>query len=752
MKRKRWTIAKLSGLLWTCGVCGTLGSAGCKQQLFMEPADHHSALDKGLMARLETSPHETIAPTGRPSGNAPATVLDTNRPVRYIALKEAIAIGMEQGNVGGQATNPGLVSDFLPTFGGRGTSGTDSIKAFAIQPAIAATEIERSLSKFDARFISSITWNQTDNPTLTLQQSFSNGDSATLSSTLAKPLPTGGVAGITFSTQYLKLAQPPSNTSFVSLPVSYTPRLQFVFEQPLLQSFGIGVNQLSANHPGSLLIPGFRTTGQGTEGILLTRVRLNQQRAEFDRQVNTHLLNIEAGYWNLYSSYYNLAAQENGAKQALEAYFYYSKRAGGGINKQATVFQNRAQYDRFRVLVVRARGQVLESERNFRGLLGMRSDDGTRLVPTDEPNLVPFTPDWKEICQEMSANRPELMIMRQEVKAKQLDILNQKNLRRPDLRFQSSYDIAGLGPRLDGANISDNAFRSLASNQFNTWQVGLRFEMPIGFRDANGLVRQANLNMRIAYEQMEDAERKAEEILTRAFRQVIDTYVLIVENRSQRIDLQKQLEFEFVRRGGGIFGEQDTTAFLQAQQQLAQVIADEYAAIANYNVALASLEYAKGTIQRYNNVTVGEGALPDYVQKKAADHFAARENAIKLREQPGTLALPNLPAWKSEIDPDQRLPQDTAATPPSMPYGTPQSLPQGMPMSPAPLPPEAPMPPKQPLPLSGGSGTTSQVRPQLIPADAPPAGGTFLPTGTVQLPSRTRPPGATTPVTTTPQQ
>ncbi len=740
MTPKRWTIAKLSGLLWTCGLSGVLaGGAGCKHQLFMEPADHHAALDKGLLARLETSPHETVLPMIAPTGRPPATVLDTNRPARYVSLKELIAIGMESGNVGGgQQNNPGLVSDLLPSFNGRGTTGTDSIRAFALQPAVAAAEIERSLSKFDARFISSLTWNQVDNPTLTLQQSFSNGDSATLSNTLAKPLPTGGVAGITFSTQYLKLAQPPSNTSFVTLPVSYTPRLQFVFEQPLLQSFGVEVNQLNANHPGSLLIPGFRTTGQGTEGILLTRVRLDQQRADFDRQVNTHLLNIEGAYWNLYASYYNLAAQESGAKQALDGYFYFVKRAGTGITKDSTIYQNLAQYERFRTLVIRARDQVLESERNLRGLLGMRSDDGTRLVPTDEPNLAPFKPDWNVIFQEMTVNRPELMIIRQDVKARQLDLLNQKNLRRPDLRLLTSYDIAGLGPRLDGANVTDNALRSLASNQFNNWSVGIRFEMPIGFRDANGLVRQAGLNLNIAVVQMLDAERKAEEVLARQYRQIDTTYKQIETNRSQRYALQRQLELEFNRRVGGLFAEQDTVAFLQAQQNLAQVIADEYAAIANYNVALASLEFAKGTIQRYNNVTVGEGPLPDYVQKKAADHFAARENALKLREQPGDVALPGLPNWKSEIDPTKPL-TDASALPAS-PYSLPPGVPAGSPTLP-PARESAPEPsPKVPAPLSSGTGTISQPRPQLVPADATPVGTTIRSTGTVVLPSLTRPP------------
>jgi outer membrane protein TolC len=744
MKRKRWTIGKLAGLLWTCAAAGAVGPAGCKQQLFLEPADHRTTLDRGLMAKLETSPHEAVVPVITPLTQPPATVEDMDRPVRNMSLKEAIAIGMEQGNVGGQSTNPGFLQDILPQFTGRTTSGTDTIRAFAIQPAIAAAEIERSLSKFDARFISSMTWNQTDNPTLTLQQSFSNGDSATLSSTLAKPLPTGGVAGITFSTQYLKLAQPPTNPQFVALASSYTPRLQFVFEQPLLQNFGVEVNQLNPNHPGSLLIPGFRTTGAGTEGILLTRVRLDQQRADFDRQVNLHLLNIEAAYWNLYSAYYNLAAREEGAKQALGNYLYFANRQRVGIVRDSVLYQNLAQYRGFRTQITQARTQVLESERNFRGVLGMRSDDGTRIVPTDEPNIVEFKPDWVNSFQEMVAYRPELMIIRQEVKARQLDLLNQKNLRRPDLRLLTSYDIAGLGPRLDGGGDRTNAFRSLAANNFNTWQVGLRLDMPIGFRDANGLVRQADLNLKSTFFQMLDAERKANEVLARTFRDVTSTHKLIVDNREQRIALQKQLEQEVTRKIVGSYEPNDVTTLLQAQQNLALVIAQEYAAIANYNTALASLEYAKGTIQRYNNVTVGEGPLPDYVNKKAADHFAAREHAIKLREHPASeQPLPPLGARPEASGQPGGTPNVVSPTVLDGPlFGVPPAAPSDMvPVAPATQEvPPAPAP-AQPKPMSLGTGAVpTPVRRQLVPSDAAATPtGTFQPTGTVVLPTRSRP-------------
>src|SRR5256885_7542996 len=55
--------------------------------------------------------------------------------------------------------------------------------------------------------------------------------------------------------------------------------------------------------------------------------------------------------------------------------------------------------------------------------------------------------------------------------------------------FRSNYDIAGLGTRLDGPELSgttaQNAFASFANNQFNSWTLGLQLHMPLGFREAN---------------------------------------------------------------------------------------------------------------------------------------------------------------------------------------------------------------------------------------------------------------------------
>ena len=749
MKRKRWA-RRLIG-----GVIGLAALGGCRQQLYLEPQDYEAAVNNVELRKLETQPHVGITPLGVPTGTAPATVLDPSRPPRLLTLKEAIAIALEGGNVGGSPLNPGVLNEQQTQFTGRGTTTTDTIRAFALDPAIAGAEVERALSKFDARWINSITWNKNDQPTLTLQQSFSNGDSANLSSTLAKPLPTGGVAGITFSTNYLNLSNPPSNTQFVSLATSYTPRLQFIFEQPLLQGFGVEINQLLSGHPGSALIPGLRPSGgQGSEGILLTRIRQDQARAQFEVQVNTMLLNVETAYWNLYSAYYNLAAQEEGLKQSLDSLFFIRDRVRAEIARPGQVPQVQAQVELFRGQVLTARGQVLEADRVLRGLLGMRSDDGTRFVPVDEPTLVPYRPDFYQLAADAMQFRPELSLARQELKAQQLNLVLQRNLRRPDLRFFSSYDVAGLGARLDGGESPDNALHNFIQNDFNSWQLGLRLDMPLGFRDGNALVRQAQLNLYRSYYQLADTERKAIELLNAQFRRVALTHELSRTQRARREQLEQFVELELQFRQIGdpkVPFETTILNLIQSQRDLADATAREFQAIADYNIALAGLEYAKGTILRYNNVTLADGPLPQHVEKKAADHFRATEASLKLREHPADLPLGPLHEWKPTADlTSGPLPPPPGAPVPAAPWMPPQpGAPTPVPLQPetAPSPKSAESPAGRPIstPMTGGAGPATPAQVSESPFRAtgtltlPPSPRRTLPTDATQAPTPVSP-------------
>jgi outer membrane protein TolC len=746
---RRWTARLLAG-----GVLALAGSGvvGCKHQLFTEPADSPLLRRRDIPPQLEEQPHQPIFPASAQVGTTPANVLDLKRAPRFISLKEAIAIAVEQGNTGGQGGTGQDATSNLAT-NGRNPQ-TDSVKAFVLDPALAAAEVERSLSKFDARWITSMSWSKQDQATLTLQQSFSNGDSAAFSSTLAKPLPTGGVAGITTSVNYQKLSNPPpANTGFVTLTSSYSPRVQFVFEQPLLQGFGVEANQLLPNHPGSLLIQGFRSTGQGTEGILLTRIRAEQAREQFNERVNAMLVNVELAYWNLYAAYRNLAAREDGLKAAFKALDFNTPRVEQGLEEPQLRPQLEQQYWTFYAQVIEARGQVLEADRAFRGLLGMRSDDGTVFAPADVPTETPVRIDFRAAYEEGLQNRPEVLMARQELKAQQLNLRAQRYARMPDLRFFSSYDVNGLGGQLGGRaeDGSTSALSNLASNQFNSWQYGLRLDIPLGFRDANALVRQAQLNLWRSWYTLSDAERKVLEILTQAERQGYQAYQTILAQRKVRTSAKRRVDLIETRIVAGQFaGSGQYLQLTQAQQELANATAAEYRAIADYNSALARIEYAKGTIQRYNNISVADGPLPSFVQKKAADHFRERQVGLKLREHPadatGTGGLNGF-EFAPIGDMTDRVNQAPPAAAPgggAIPGLTPPVLmpPPGVP---------APGSVKSWADWNNSRDGTGTSMPSTLPqpvappkTSGEPTGGTFVPNGSLTLPPK-RPQGGEPP-------
>ena len=162
------------------------------------------------------------------------------------------------------------------------------------------------------------------------------------------------------------------------------------------------------------------------------------------------LLNVEYAYWNLYGAYYTLYSREQGLRYALVSWQVNKTRFEAGRITIQDLEQTRAQYELFRAQRFTALGRVLDAERQLRGLIGLPVEDGKRLVPSDAPMLAAFTPDWPSAVNEALALRPELVLARQDLKFRQLDLIAQKNALKPDLRFFATYDVNGLGTRLDG--------------------------------------------------------------------------------------------------------------------------------------------------------------------------------------------------------------------------------------------------------------------------------------------------------------
>ncbi len=636
--------------VWISGLVLCLAAvSGCKQQCFLT-IDDYKVYQEQALANLAHDPQAVARPIHEPT-RAPMTVLDTNREIRYISLAEAIAVALEQGTIG---TNPlnlggpgsGQTANNTPfTYGGRSggatLGGSDAIRVLRYDPALAGTTLEASLTKFDAVWNTSMTWQNTDRPVGTTLDTFQAGRTnaieqmdATFSSSIVKPLPTGGVAGITFNTAYTL-----TNLTAAVNP-AYRPSLVFQFEQPLLQGFGVEINQLRPNHPGSVQIQGLQNLQPTTDGILVSRIRYDQERAWFEQRVQGMVSTVEAAYWNLYYSYWNLFAVEQLLRFRFETLRYTEIRLKAGVQGVTSqdLYLARGQYEDSRTDRLNAVNTILAAERDLRALLQLRIDDGHRLVPSDQPTIAPYLPNWELGYQEAMTLRPELFQARQEVKTRQMYLITQRNALMPDLRFISSYDINAIGNRLDGSD-PNNAFRNLADNRFNNWTLGLRLVVPIGFRLAHANVRRAELALAQSYEVLRDSELKVERGLAEQYQRLISAYELIRTTRSARIAYGEQVKVREAQYAAGLaqVGGQRINALnfvLQAQQQWADALRREYDQIRVYNIAMLQWEFAKGTALVRNNIQIAEGPLPSFAQVRAAEHERERAAALQLREHP----------------------------------------------------------------------------------------------------------------------
>jgi hypothetical protein len=315
-----------------------------------------------------------------------------------------------------------------------------------------------------------------------------------------------------------------------------------------------------------------------------------------------------------------------------------------------------------------------------------------------------------------------------------LDLINQKNLLMPDLRFTSTYDLNGLGSHLDGGSSDpNNAFHSLATDKFNDWSLGLRLTVPLGFRDSYAAVRAAHLNLARSYTVLRDEEQKAQRFLTNQYRNVFRYQTLIASQRARREAEALQIESRFKNYLSGV--ENATIFLLAAERNWSDALVDEYRSIADYNIALSLFDYGRGAMLQRDNVVISEGELPHVSKVRASEHERERSKALVLRERAHPIhaaeshsvegeniqGLPELP--KSDAPSIPQLMEGEKEQPPlpdSLPeYQPPQYRPEEVP-TPTPLPKPSPTSERPTAETAGVNQPGPATLPLSVPLDENP--------------------------------
>ena len=490
------------------------------------------------------------------------------------------------------------------------------------------------MAAFDANLLATSFFYKTDQPQ-NLQGQFTAFQATVLQQNqsqnevqLSKKIVSGGQVFIRNFTNYLQTNNP--NVAFSN---SWTPYYEAEFTHPLLQGAGVQFNRiagpnsfagLNGNSASPNVVPG------NYNGVVIARINQDISLANLEAQMRNMVWEVERTYWTLYYQYRFLDAQMVGRDSALQTWrkihaLYLESARGGEAEKEA---QARAQYFLFRAAVEAALSDLYTAENRLRYMMGIGTADGRLIRPADEPTTARIQFDWYEVHSDALARSPELRQERWIVKQHELQLAASKNFLLPRLDFDALYRFRGFGQSLIGNGNTNtipqsvagfqNAYQTLLGGQFQEWQMGFNFNMPLGFRQAMAAVRNEQLQLARERSVLQDQELEITHQLANAIRTLDRFYTVSQTNFNRRVATQKQVDA--VRAA---YETQTVTLdlLLEAQRQLADAESTYYDTLSLYNLSICQVHLRKNSILEYNGVIMAEGPWAD----KA--YFDARKRA-----------------------------------------------------------------------------------------------------------------------------
>jgi outer membrane protein TolC len=425
---------------------------------------------------------------------------------------------------------------------------------------------------------------------------------------------------------------------------SWSQNFELGVRQPLLQGAGINFNRIHGPFDP------FRGIGSLVQynGVVIARIRTDIRLADFEAGVRNFVSDVENAYWELYFAYRNLEATKSGRDAALQTWRkvrakYETGVVGGEKDKEA---QAREQYFLFRASLETALSDLFKAENRLRYMMGLAATDGRMIRPSDEPTDAHVLFDWSEVHAESLARSVELRQQKWRIKQRELELIASKNLLLPRLDATAKYRFLGLGqdlidypgraynptlPTTDpSSNINGtNAFSTLSSGDFQEWELGLNFQMPIGFRQPLAAVRQAQLNLARERAILQDQELELSHQLADAIRDIDTDYTLAKTNFNRRVAAQQQVEAVQALYDVGAGGV-TLDLVLEAQRTRADAEAAYYRSLIDYSKAIMTVHFRKGSLLEYNGVYLAEGPWPAKAYFDAKRRARARDAGLYL--------------------------------------------------------------------------------------------------------------------------
>ncbi len=402
-------------------------------------------------------------------------------------------------------------------------------------------------------------------------------------------LPTGTFYNLlNFSTTWTK-----TNNPLEDLSPNWFNNVNFSIGQELLKNFGLDVNR----------------------AFIITAKRTSQiSEKELEKEVSKVLLEVERRYWLVVAAKKNLELERTALDLAIDLKNRNQIQVDVGVLPPVSVTQAESEVAAREVDVITAENVLQAAQDNLKNLLAM--DLAQKIAAVDEPTTEVYHFSEDESLKVAYEERPEIDQV-------ELDIENKKTLKKyysnqrlPSLAVEGSIQLQGLGgdenpdrlsfgdqpePIPPEFNSPSDAFRQIWGGDFTTWQVLGIFSYPIFNRTAKGNYIKASADLDRSVIVLSQTKEDVALDVRSAIRQIQNS-LRAIDAAKVSTDLAKEVvnnEQERLNVGIGT-----TREVLEAQRDLIDAGVREITAITSYNISLAELEYAKGTILEKNSVQI----------------------------------------------------------------------------------------------------------------------------------------------------
>ena len=537
-------------------------------------------------------------------------------------------------------------SEVFRELGGAIVNQTNSVQT-ALDPALRFTDPnvgeDAALSEFDANFQSNLFFENNDRP---FNNRFSGQDGL-----LKQDL-------ITSQTGFTKLAA--TGTQFTSqATVNYDANNQTGnrfgstwetiidsgFRHPLLQGSGSLFNRIA----GPSQVPG------QYNGILIARTNTEISLADFEDSVREYVSNVENAYWDLYYAYRELEAQTAARDAALIVVERTQELRRAEKIGQLELASAKEQLLRFESAIIESmEGRLINgtqansgtsggsfrrtvgvrtAERRLRYLMGMTITDGTLIKPSEQPIKAALAFDWQQTMQTAMLKRPETRRQQWLVKQRELELTAARNFLQPRLDLVGNYRFRGLGKHLTGGSVtyvddinagadtasaSSAAFSDLSSGNFQEVQFGAELRVPVGFRQANAAVRNAELSIQRERALLKELERKIVLDLSNVIAESRRSFnaMQVAEQRFQAAVEYRTQAAERVKNGRSQYD-----VLLEAQRRILEAQLQFINAEAEYAIAIKNVHFERATFLEYHGIALSESksdaqAYADYAGRR----------------------------------------------------------------------------------------------------------------------------------------